>query len=242
MAEWAIEVLHGGFPAFRWQEQHDSALIEAALTNGAVDGAWHADRWASCSKSASTMRNGGKRSATCRPCARPWTACPIPSTACSSTAAGVAEQGTASRASPGRRRARAPSHCPSPAPCRIWTSPAFHHRIWCTPGGQEGQDPDPPGMAWRSGPRHPGGRGRTAPRLHLIEASIPAMPSRGQRQIRTLRGHAQVACRRPTRSNSRPSCATALLGPLRPVQATTPAGNPPANWITGCPTARMWSG
>jgi hypothetical protein len=27
--------------AFRWQEQHDSALIEAALTSGA----WHADRW-----------------------------------------------------------------------------------------------------------------------------------------------------------------------------------------------------
>jgi hypothetical protein len=46
MAEWwSIEVLHGPFTAFRWQEQHDSALIEAALTNGAVDGAWHADRW-----------------------------------------------------------------------------------------------------------------------------------------------------------------------------------------------------
>ena len=46
MAEWwSIEVLHGGFSAFRWQEQHDSALIEAALTNGAVDGSWHADRW-----------------------------------------------------------------------------------------------------------------------------------------------------------------------------------------------------
>src|ERR1017187_9830311 len=40
-----IEVLHGEFSAFRWQEQHDSALIEAALTNGAVDGSWHADRW-----------------------------------------------------------------------------------------------------------------------------------------------------------------------------------------------------
>jgi hypothetical protein len=42
---WSIEVLHGEFSAFRWQEQHDSALIGAALTNGAVDGAWHADRW-----------------------------------------------------------------------------------------------------------------------------------------------------------------------------------------------------
>jgi len=42
---WSIEVLHGGVSAFRWQEQHDSALIEAALTNGVRDGTWHADRW-----------------------------------------------------------------------------------------------------------------------------------------------------------------------------------------------------
>jgi hypothetical protein len=46
MAEWwSIEVLHGEFSAFLWQEQHDSALIEAALTNGALDGSWHADTW-----------------------------------------------------------------------------------------------------------------------------------------------------------------------------------------------------
>ncbi len=46
MAEWwSIEVLHGESSAFRWQDQHDSALIEAALTNGATDGSWHADSW-----------------------------------------------------------------------------------------------------------------------------------------------------------------------------------------------------
>jgi hypothetical protein len=46
MAEWwSIEVLHGEFSAFRWQEQHDDALTEAALTNGALDGSWHADHW-----------------------------------------------------------------------------------------------------------------------------------------------------------------------------------------------------
>lgn len=38
-------MLHGPVSAFRWQEQHDSALIEAALTNGVRDGAWHADGW-----------------------------------------------------------------------------------------------------------------------------------------------------------------------------------------------------
>jgi hypothetical protein len=46
MAEWwSIEVLHGDSSAFGWQEQHDSELIEAALTNGALDGKWHADHW-----------------------------------------------------------------------------------------------------------------------------------------------------------------------------------------------------
>jgi hypothetical protein len=46
MAEWwSIEVLHGELSAFLWQQQHDSALIEAALTNGAIDGSWHADSW-----------------------------------------------------------------------------------------------------------------------------------------------------------------------------------------------------
>jgi hypothetical protein len=46
MAEWwSIEVLHGELSAYRWQEQHDSSLIEAALTNGAIDGSWHAGSW-----------------------------------------------------------------------------------------------------------------------------------------------------------------------------------------------------
>jgi hypothetical protein len=42
---WSIEVLHGELSAFRWQEQHDDALIEAALTNGACDGTWHVEPW-----------------------------------------------------------------------------------------------------------------------------------------------------------------------------------------------------
>jgi hypothetical protein len=42
---WSIEVLHGAVSAFQWQQAHDSELIEAALTNGALDGAWHADTW-----------------------------------------------------------------------------------------------------------------------------------------------------------------------------------------------------
>ncbi|HXZ64385.1 MAG TPA: hypothetical protein VEH05_06595 [Streptosporangiaceae bacterium] len=46
MAEWwSIEVLHGEFSAFQWQQSYDSTLIEAALTNGALDGAWHAGEW-----------------------------------------------------------------------------------------------------------------------------------------------------------------------------------------------------
>jgi len=42
---WSIEVLHGEFSAFQWQQSYDSALIEAALTNGALDGTWHAGEW-----------------------------------------------------------------------------------------------------------------------------------------------------------------------------------------------------
>ena len=46
MAEWwSIEVLHGEFSAFQWQRSYDSELIEAALTNGALDGTWHAGTW-----------------------------------------------------------------------------------------------------------------------------------------------------------------------------------------------------
>ena|SRR5215475_4633434 len=46
MAEWwSIEVLHGEFSAFQWQQSYDSELIEAALTNGALDGTWHAGTW-----------------------------------------------------------------------------------------------------------------------------------------------------------------------------------------------------
>jgi hypothetical protein len=46
MAEWwSIEVLHGEFSAFQWQQAYDSELIEAALTNGALDSTWHADSW-----------------------------------------------------------------------------------------------------------------------------------------------------------------------------------------------------
>lgn len=46
MAEWwSIEVLHGDIPAFQWQREHDSELIEAALTNGARDARWHTDEW-----------------------------------------------------------------------------------------------------------------------------------------------------------------------------------------------------
>jgi hypothetical protein len=41
---WSIEVRHGGVSAFRWQEQHDAALTEAALASGISDGGWHADR------------------------------------------------------------------------------------------------------------------------------------------------------------------------------------------------------
>jgi len=46
MAEWwSIEVLHGERSAFQWQAAYDSALVETALTNGALDWSWHTDEW-----------------------------------------------------------------------------------------------------------------------------------------------------------------------------------------------------
>lgn len=42
---WSIEVFHGEFSAGRWREAHASALIESALSHGALDWTWHEHRW-----------------------------------------------------------------------------------------------------------------------------------------------------------------------------------------------------
>jgi hypothetical protein len=180
MAEWwSIEVLHGGFSAFRWQEQHDSALIEAALTNALSTGRGMRTAGAWCSRSALTMRSDGSGSAACRPSAQPWTACRIPLTACLSNAAGAAERGTASRASRSRRRTRAPSRCLSRRRCRIWTSPASRRRIRCLPGRQKRPVPDQPYTAWD--PVYDFKEAAEKPRrwLYPVAALIPARASRG---------------------------------------------------------------
>jgi hypothetical protein len=46
MAEWwAIEIFHGDISASSWQDVHASALLEAALTNGAKDASWRQHEW-----------------------------------------------------------------------------------------------------------------------------------------------------------------------------------------------------
>jgi hypothetical protein len=45
MEWWSIEVFHGQGSAARWKDAYGAALVEAALTNGAVDWAWHEHRW-----------------------------------------------------------------------------------------------------------------------------------------------------------------------------------------------------
>src|SRR4030095_16171360 len=45
MEWWSIEVFNGRGSAARWKNAHGEALVEAALTNGAVDWAWHEYRW-----------------------------------------------------------------------------------------------------------------------------------------------------------------------------------------------------
>ncbi len=45
MAEWwSIEVFHADLSARRWKDSYEQALIEAAVTNGALDWAWHEHR------------------------------------------------------------------------------------------------------------------------------------------------------------------------------------------------------
>lgn len=175
MAEWwSIEVLHGGFSAFRWQEQHDSALIEAALTNGAVDGAWHADRWGVVFEICfgNEERRETFRSLPAVRAALDGVPDPVNGLFIYRGRGGAAaDRKPAQPRPPSASAVSRPEPYPALTPRRIWTSPAFHRRIRCTPGPQKGQGPDPPGMAWGSGPRHPGRCGRTAPGSHLIEAS-----------------------------------------------------------------------
>jgi hypothetical protein len=45
MEWWSIEVFHGRFSAARWKDAHGASLVEAALTNGAVDWAWQDHGW-----------------------------------------------------------------------------------------------------------------------------------------------------------------------------------------------------
>jgi hypothetical protein len=45
MAEWwSIEVFHADLSARRWKDSYERALVEAAVTNGAIDWAWHEHR------------------------------------------------------------------------------------------------------------------------------------------------------------------------------------------------------
>ena len=45
MEWWSIEVFNGRSSAARWKDAHGKALVEAALTNGAVDWTWHEYSW-----------------------------------------------------------------------------------------------------------------------------------------------------------------------------------------------------
>ena len=42
---WSIEVFHGEFSAENWRDAYRETLTESAVTNGALDWAWHSHRW-----------------------------------------------------------------------------------------------------------------------------------------------------------------------------------------------------
>src|ERR1017187_1069343 len=135
MAEWwSIEVLHGEFSAFRWQEQHDSALIEAALTNGAVDGSWHADRWGVAFE---ICFENEERWETFRSLPAVRAALDgVPDPVSGLLVYRGRGGGPGSPESRSRRRARAPSRSLSRKPRRIWISLACRRWIRCPQGRQ----------------------------------------------------------------------------------------------------------
>jgi hypothetical protein len=46
MPHWmSIEVIDGSFAASRWADAHGDALVESALSTGAVDWSWHRHTW-----------------------------------------------------------------------------------------------------------------------------------------------------------------------------------------------------
>ena len=46
MAEyWSIEIFDGEIPASQWKRAHSAALIESAISNGAVEWSWIETRW-----------------------------------------------------------------------------------------------------------------------------------------------------------------------------------------------------
>jgi hypothetical protein len=45
MEWWSIEVFDGGVLAAHWMDAHGTSLVEAAITHGALDWAWHQHRF-----------------------------------------------------------------------------------------------------------------------------------------------------------------------------------------------------
>src|SRR5487761_1774658 len=68
MAEWwSIEVFHADLSARRWKDSYERALVEAAVTNGAIDWAWHEHRTGLSWRWRSRTTPSGRRSGACPP-------------------------------------------------------------------------------------------------------------------------------------------------------------------------------
>ena len=125
MAEsWSIEVLHGETSAFPWQQQHDSTLIEAALTNGALDGKWHADSWGVAFE---VLFDTAEQWETFRslPAVRAaLDGVPDPVNGLIIYRGRGGSSGSGNHAGHARLRAQVPYRCPNPKATSFWMSPA----------------------------------------------------------------------------------------------------------------------
>jgi hypothetical protein len=123
MEWWSIEVFNGRSSAARWKDAHGEALVEAALTSGAVDWAWHEDRWGVVLEVAFAEEWRWERFYGLPAVQAALDATPDPVKGLS-TGAGVAPRGRACRVVHARWLGPARSSCPSQSPSRSRRKPS----------------------------------------------------------------------------------------------------------------------
>jgi len=121
---WSIEVLNGPSSAARWKDAHGAALVEAALTNGAVDWAWQEHPWGVILEVAFLDEWHWDFFYALPAVQAALDAVPDPLSGLAVYRAGVAARAPVCRVGPARWPVPARSSCPSPTRTRPGRSPS----------------------------------------------------------------------------------------------------------------------